>query len=1634
MVGPFKKYSHYISAVFSLIVLAGVSMFFYYSFIAKAATYNFVQTSWQASTTSTAAHATDQSGWTNFYSKSSGMATGTELSLSITGGSDTIDFTTEGNYVQEDSDYINIANGKTNLQSNNIYGSDVCTGGTVYSTYQGSEAASTNRFKAFDDITTNYWDAVNNLPNWITYDLGDGNDKTVAKFTLETSAAFNHPTAWEFLGSSNNSDWTEINSYSGESFSSGEKRSFTFSNSTSYRYYRLNFTAVNVYSRIFMEEIEMMELEGVGYSTTPYYVTTADASQLDTSSWGTIEGVSITASSSAQTDIKYYVSFDDRANWNYWSGSAWISTTTLANMQTYGMSATSTLETLTSANWSASGGFTSGSTTVMDFAMDLSTSDSAWTPELDQISVDCSSSQDLVSSQYDSGDPTNVMGGINWTQDSTLPAGTTVTMYLRASSSAANLLTTDWSEVASSTASFLTSGCSDASGVITCTNAVIPAAMKDGTGDQWMQYKVQLDTTSANTPTISDITPVYVVNVPPDFETTATATHGSDGLVTITYSVRDTDTASGTVTPNEVTPSFEYSLNNGSTWNDITTGLSSSATSTKSVQAGSYTEYAPTWNAVTEIPSQYTTTAKIRVTVNDSEGANNTASSTSAAFTLDTTDPIPTSFSIIATTTPATLKLDASDDSTVQMKISLNSDLDGASFVSFASTTTISLGEDPDIVYYQIKDAYGNTTSIVSSTTPGTPTSPMVQDVSNINTDPDEEAMFVAWKAVSEPTPGFDQYEIYRSTDNSTYTLLGTESTRTTNYYYDSTVSADTTYYYKVATKDSGNSLSYLSTAVYGTANGIQDSGEGGGGTDGTAATISNVATSSIYTTQATVTWDTSELADSAVTYITSTGGDFSAAPITGLSTMLDDSSGVGQHSITLTGLTAGTDYYFQVRSIDPSSNIATSTSGVDGYMFTTLSGPAISNITAESIDNTEATISWDTDSSANSYVVYSTSSDLSGSTETGTADTSTAHSVDLTGLTAGTRYYYYVKSGVTRDNNAGDYYTFNTTQDSVDPTISSVSVDAAKTTATIKWVTTELATSTVNYGTTDSYGSASTSDTYTIQHAVTLTGLTANTEYNYQISSADANGNTVTGTNRTFTTLTASTIEYVGGGARACPVGDNSEPTIREVSYVIKSTEAVISWVTNESSDSIVDYGSNDEYGLIEGNEHVSLVEHQVRLVGLTPGATYHFRVSSADSSGNRAIGDDIFFTTFTADGEIAAIIVPDEDLDSQTGDTDSVIDKVVTADENLLKTTVAKAAEIITRVASKVSVQELKSNLISSINTIEEVASYIPAPILGGEPIVETNSNKATISWTTDEPANSLIDWVPEDDFDSEKENPYLVQVGNAYELTTDHEVQIINLFPSTSYRFRLISKGRVGPAAQSKDFVFETKSERPEVLNWSIKDINPHGATFTWQTNVETDSVVKYTPYRRGILSFKETKTQGDPDKGFIHEIELDNLESGVNYSVELQGRTSEGILVTKSVGRFNTTEDVVPPEISRVRSDSAISVKGDKIQTIITWFTNEPSMSQVFYQEGIKKDIQLIKSTFLDKQLVTKHVVVITDFQPATVHRFFIESQDAQGNKAISRDFTILTPQQKKTVVKIIIDNFEQTFGWVGRLRL
>ncbi len=187
--------------------------------------------------------------------------------------------------------------------------------------------------------------------------------------------------------------------------------------------------------------------------------------------------------------------------------------------------------------------------------------------------------------------------------------------------------------------------------------------------------------------------------------------------------------------------------------------------------------------------------------------------------------------------------------------------------------------------------------------------------------------------------------------------------------------------------------------------------------------------------------------------------------------------------------------------------------------------------------------------------------------------------------------------------------------RDTTPPVISGESAsDVTDTSATITWTTDEPSTSQVEYWP----GSLSALDkTLVTSHSVTLTNLAPGTTYYYKTMSADDAGNLAVSDERTFTT------------SGVAP--DTTPPVISDVSVSdVTDDSAVISWITDEPSTSQVEYWVTTSS--LSPLDPSLVTSHSVTLTDLTPEATYHYKVKSADATGNLAVSDEYTFTTLAA------------------------------------------------------------------------------------------------------------------------------------------------------------------------------------------------------------------------------------------------------------------------------------------------------------------------------------------------------------------------------------------------------------------
>ncbi len=459
-----------------------------------------------------------------------------------------------------------------------------------------------------------------------------------------------------------------------------------------------------------------------------------------------------------------------------------------------------------------------------------------------------------------------------------------------------------------------------------------------------------------------------------------------------------------------------------------------------------------------------------------------------------------------------------------------------------------------------------------------------------------------------------------------------------------------------------------------------------------------------------------------------------------------------------------------------------------------------------------------------------------------------------------------------------------------------------------------------------------------------------------------------------------------------------------------VTATSSVITWKTNELSDSLVNYGLDKNYG-VSRDPRFDKLEHKIILDNLLDDTTYYFRITSSDAQGNQGISSDYTFVTppITEKKEIPGEGLSEDILkEGMGGLSDQGVEQILQAIQKITDETELKKIEE--------QVQSQAKEVISPPTIILDMAN------------VEVGEDYAIIPWRTDKLSNSIVALAREADFNPDLDNPYLWKEGEPDEMVLEHKIEVNGLSPATVYHFQVSSQSDLGLTGLSGDETFKTKSVLPEIYNIQITKIEEESATIRWTTNVPCSSIIEYTN-----LNNSDSKLEGNSSYVSIHSMRLTNLIFDTYYSVVIRVESEEGEKAESNPMTFITTRDEYPPEISKVNTESTLYPGSDnKIQTIASWATDEAAMCELYYHQGL---VLANEPSTLPKEedYTVKHVQVVTNFLPSTVYKFWIICEDEAANKARSEDFTMLTPTQEESIIDIILKNFESSFGWIKKFK-
>lgn len=452
--------------------------------------------------------------------------------------------------------------------------------------------------------------------------------------------------------------------------------------------------------------------------------------------------------------------------------------------------------------------------------------------------------------------------------------------------------------------------------------------------------------------------------------------------------------------------------------------------------------------------------------------------------------------------------------------------------------------------------------------------------ISGVSAQAARNSASVQWNTAEYPTAG---YVLWGSAANGLTNQSAITATANAHSVALAGLSASTTYYYQVVSSDdlgqseSSAVQSFTTQADWGIT-----------GFAGTAG-LTSVA----------LAWSTPNQATTGVVlYGTSAGA---------LGSQVSDSASGTDHSATVNGLTPDTDYYFQAVASASSSD---SKSSAVILVHTAAANWQVTGFGGTSTQ-TSVTVTWTTPGFATSgSVAWGDSSTALPNTVIDTAN-GQSHSVTITGLTAGTVYYFEATSADTYGDQRSSAVVAISTQAIPLPTWSITGFAGTSTTnsVTLTWQTSQYATSgAVIWGNSATTLGGQVNDTVTgTNHSVTITGLSANTVYYFQALGADDKGQ-----NQSSSVIQVSTMADV-------VVTPPSNWTITGFDGTTTADTVNLIWTTpGAQTTATVRVGTSaTDLMLMTLNVTTASDTQQMAVTGLAPNTQYFLQVIATDSAG---------------------------------------------------------------------------------------------------------------------------------------------------------------------------------------------------------------------------------------------------------------------------------------------------------------------------------------------------------------------------------------------------------------------------------
>ncbi len=204
---------------------------------------------------------------------------------------------------------------------------------------------------------------------------------------------------------------------------------------------------------------------------------------------------------------------------------------------------------------------------------------------------------------------------------------------------------------------------------------------------------------------------------------------------------------------------------------------------------------------------------------------------------------------------------------------------------------------------------------------------------------------------------------------------------------------------------------------------------------------------------------------------------------------------------------------------------------------------------------------------------------------------------------------------------------------------------------------------------------------------------------------------------------------------------------------------------------------------------------------------------------------------------------------------------------------------------------VTSANSHSLSS-SSADSTFTTVDYPLISAISMSNVAATSATITWTTDQAADSLVSYGTTTAYESTMSDPTL---------TTAHSMTLANLTLGTMYHFKVSATNSFSLTSSSSDSTLTTVGY-PVITGVIVSNVTTTSATIMWTTDQASDSLVSYgTTTAYG-------STTGDATMTTNHSISLTGLALQTEYHFTVTSTNAYGLSSTSADNTFTTRSPI------------------------------------------------------------------------------------------------------------------------------